>query len=44
MVKRESGGYFVNGREGVTHQGLDGLYTGPLPARRGRSLVVTYGE
>jgi len=41
---RTSGGYFVNGREGVTYQGLDGFFTGLLPARRGRSLIVSYGE
>lgn len=41
---RASGGYFVNGREGVTVQGLDGFFTGLLPARRGRSLIVSYGQ
>jgi hypothetical protein len=41
---RTSGGYFVNGREGVTNQGLDGFFTGLRPARLGRSLIVSYGE
>lgn len=41
---RSNGGYFVNGREGATHDGLDGFFTGLLPARRGRGLVVSYGE
>jgi hypothetical protein len=41
---RTSGGYFVDGREGVTHKGLDGYYTGVLPAKLGRSLIVEYGE
>jgi filamentous hemagglutinin family protein len=41
---RESGGYFVNGREGATFRGLSGFYAGLLPAIRGRSLIVSYGE
>lgn len=41
---RASGGYFVNGREGVTRSGLDGFFTGLRPAIRNRSLVVSYGE
>jgi hypothetical protein len=41
---RDSGGYFVDGREGVAYWGLDGFFTGLLPARPGRSLVVTYGQ
>ena len=40
---RASGGYFVDGGEGATQRGLDGFFTGLLPARRGRSPVVTYG-
>jgi hypothetical protein len=39
-----SGGYFVDGREGVTHRGLDGFFTGLRPARLGRSLIVNYGD
>jgi filamentous hemagglutinin family protein len=41
---RASGGYFINGREGVTRRGLDGLFTGLLPAIRNRSLIVSYGD
>jgi hypothetical protein len=41
---RASGGYFVDGREGVTTRGLDGFFTGLLPAVRGRSLILTYGH
>lgn len=41
---RASGGYFVNGREGVTYMGLDGFFAGLLPARPGRSLIVSYGQ
>jgi hypothetical protein len=40
---RSSGGYFVDGREGVANRGLDGFFTGLLPAR-GRSLVLNYGQ
>jgi filamentous hemagglutinin family protein len=39
-----SGGYFVDGVEGASHRGLDGFFTGFLPARSGRSLIVSYGE
>jgi hypothetical protein len=39
-----SGGYFVDGREGATHRGLDGFFNGFLPARRGRGLIVSYGQ
>jgi hypothetical protein len=39
-----SGGYFVDGVEGASHRGLDGFFTGILPARSGRSLIVSYGE
>jgi hypothetical protein len=41
---RSSGGYFVDGVEGVTNRGLDGFFTGLLPAVRGRSLILTYGQ
>jgi filamentous hemagglutinin family protein len=41
---RSSGGYFVDGREGVITRGLDGFFTGLLPAVRGRSLILTYGQ
>jgi filamentous hemagglutinin family protein len=41
---RESGGYFVNGREGASRQGLDGFFTGVRPAILDRSLVVSYGD
>jgi len=41
---RSSGGYYVDGREGATSRGLDGFFTGFVPARRGRSLIVSYGE
>lgn len=41
---RSSGGYYVDGREGVSSRGLDGFFTGFLPARRGRGLIVSYGE
>jgi filamentous hemagglutinin family protein len=38
-----SGGYFVNDREGSTHGGLDGFFSGHSPARPGDSLVLEYG-
>ena len=41
---RTGGGYFVNGRDGATHAGLDGFFTGLWPARLGRSLIVSYGD
>jgi hypothetical protein len=44
LPNQTSGGYFVDGREGVSSRGLDGLFTGLLPARPGRSLILNYGN
>jgi hypothetical protein len=44
LPNQSSGGYFVDGREGATHKGLDGFFTGVRPAKLGRSLIVNYGD
>jgi len=37
------GSYFVDGREGVSNRGLDGFFSGLMPARPGRGLILSYG-
>lgn len=41
---RDRGGYFVNGREGAVFRRFSGFFAGLLPANRGRSLILEYGE
>jgi hypothetical protein len=38
-----TGGYFVNGVEGVIRQGETGIFVGPNPAVPGQTLLLDYG-
>jgi filamentous hemagglutinin family protein len=39
-----AGGYFVNGVEGAVADGLNGIYTGNVPAVPGQTLLLEYGQ
>ena len=38
------GGYFVNDVEGAVADGLNGIYTGNIPAVPGQTLLLEYGQ